>query len=133
MNNKAKYLFSLLILIGLILACSGNKSDKDKQNTQTQYKDTTKINKDQYRMDEKRDTGNKDKIIDLVKGTVTFVVVNYSSNHLKVTLKYPDGREVAVLADVNEQYNGKVKVEVPETTAYVLDIVADGEWSVWRE
>jgi len=132
MNNKIKFLVSLLVLFGLIIACSGNKSDKDKQTKQAPYKDTTKINKDQYRMDETF-SGNKNQIIDLIKGPATFVIAYYGTGHFKATIMYADGRVVDVLADVDGQYKAKKKIEIPETTAFILDVQTTGEWSVWRE
>lgn len=132
MKNRIKYLFSVLVLIGVIIACSGNKSDKDKQGTQNQYKDTVKINKDQYRMDE-RFSDDKNQIIDLIQGTATFNIQYFGSSHFKATVMYPDGRVVAVLADVDGEYKAKKIIEVPETTAYILDVKTTGEWSVWRE
>ena len=132
MQNRLKFLFSLIILLGIIIACGGNKSDKDKQNTQNQYKDTTKINKDQYRVAEIF-TDNKNQIIDLIKGPATFEIQYLGSSHFKATLMYADGRIVDVLAEVDGSYKGKKKIEVPETTAYILEVKCSGQWSVYRE
>lgn len=132
MQNGLKYLFSILILIGIITACSGNKSEKEKQSVQKQYKDTVKINKDQYRVAEIF-TDNKNQIIDLLKGPATFEIQYLGDTHFKATLMYPDGRIVAVLAEVDGNYKGKKRIEVPETTAYILDVQCKGQWSVYRE
>jgi hypothetical protein len=132
MLNELKYLFSILILIGIITACSGNKSEKDKPTTQTQYKDTVKINKDQYRVAEIFN-GSKNQIIDLIQGPATFEIQYMGDSHFKATLMYADGRVVDILADVDGSYKGKKKVNVPETTAYILDVQCTGDWSVYRE
>ncbi len=132
MENRLKFIFSLVILIGLIFACSSEKSDKDKQNTQSQYKDTVKINKDQYRVAEIF-TDSKNQIIDLIQGPATFEIQYMGDSHFKATLMYADGRIVDVLADVDGQYKGKKRIEVPETTAYILDVQCTGQWSVYRE
>lgn len=132
MRNELKYLFSILILISIIVACSGNKSEKEKQTSKTQYKDTVKINKDQYRVAEIF-TDSKNQIIDLIKGPASFEIEYMGDSHFKATLMYPDGRVVDVLADVDGSYKGKKRIEVPETTAYILDIQCKGQWSVYRE
>jgi len=130
MSYKIKYFFSLLVLLGLIIACSGNKSDK--KTTQTEYKDTTKINKDQYRVAEIF-SDSKNQIIDLIQGPATFEIQYTGDSHFKATLMYADGRVVDVLADVEGTYKGKKRVDVPETTAYILDVKCKGQWSVYRE
>jgi hypothetical protein len=132
MYYKFKYLLSLLIVIGLIAACSSDKSDKQKTTTQTEYKDTVKVNKDQYRVAELF-TDNKNQIIDLIKGPASFEIQYMGDSHFKATLMYADGRVVDVLADVDGQYKGKKKVDIPETTAYILDVQCKGQWSVYRE
>lgn len=132
MYYKFKYLLSLLIAIGLIAACSSDKSDKQKTTTQPEYKDTVKVNKDQYRVAELF-TDNKNQIIDLIKGPASFEIQYMGDSHFKATLMYADGRVVDVLADVDGQYKGKKKVEIPETTAYILDVQCKGQWSVYRE
>jgi hypothetical protein len=53
--------------------------------------------------------------------------------HFKATLMYPDGRVLDVLADVEGSYKGKKRIDVPETTAYILDVNCSGPWSVYRE
>ena len=131
MLYKIKYLLSLLVILGLVIACSSDKSDK-KTTKQTEYKDTTKVNKDQYRMSEIF-TDSKNQIIDLIKGPASFEIVYLGDSHFKATLMYADGRIVDVLADVEGSYKGKKKVDVPETTAYILDVQCKGQWSVYRE
>lgn len=132
MQSELRYLFSILILIGIIAACSSNKSVKEKQPSRTQYKDTVKINKDQYRVAEIF-TDSKNQIIDLIKGPATFEIQYMGDSHFKVTLMYADGRIVDVLADVEGSYKGKKRIDVPETTAYILDVKCKGQWSVYRE
>jgi len=132
MQNKLKYLFSILILIGIITACSSNKTEKEKPNTQTQYKDTVKINKDQYRVAEIF-TDSKNQMIDLMKGPATFEIQYLGDSHFKAALMHTDGRVLDVLADVEGSYKGKKRIEVPETTAYILDVQCKGQWSVYRE
>jgi hypothetical protein len=121
-----------VVLFGIITACSGNKSGKDKPTTQTEYKDTVKINKDQYRVAEIF-TDSKSQIIDLIKGPATFEIQYMGDTHFKATLMYPDGRVLDVLADVEGSYKGKKRIDVPETTAYILDVNCSGPWSVYRE
>jgi hypothetical protein len=131
MTFKIKYLLSLIVIFGLVIACSGNKSDK-KTTTQTEYKDTTKVNKDQYRVAEIF-TDNKNQIIDLIKGPASFEINYMGDSHFKATLMTADGKVIDVLADVEGSYKGKKKVDVPETTAYILDVQCKGNWSVYRE
>jgi len=132
MLYRINYLLALFIVFGLIIACSGNKSDKTKTTTQTEYKDTVKVNKDQYRVAEIF-TDSKNQIIDLIKGPASFEIMYNGNSHFKATIMYADGRVVDVLADVEGQYKGKKKIDVPETTAYILDVQCKGQWSVYRE
>jgi len=76
---------------------------------------------------------NKNQIIDLIKGPASFEIQYMGDSHFKATLMYADGRVVDVLADVDGQYKGKKKVDIPETTAYILDVQCKGQWSVYRE
>jgi len=133
MTSKFKYFAALFVIIAVIFACSSNK---DKQNTQNQqqkqYKDTVEINKDQYRIAENF-VGPKNQIIDLLQDTVTFNIIHQGTGPFKCTLSYPDGKVVAVLADVTGDFKGKKELIVPETRAYVLDVETQGTWSVYRE
>jgi hypothetical protein len=132
MKNHIKFAVSVFVIFGLVIACSSDKSDKDKKNQQTQKKDTVQINKDQYRIAENF-TGNKNQIIDLMKGPANFVLTHQGEGKFEVRLMHPDGELIEVLADVTGNYTGKKKVEVPETRAYILDVKTDGIWSVYRE
>ncbi len=130
MKNYIKFAFSLLILFLLVTACNSDKSDKDKKTTNKP--DTTKVNKDQYRVAEIF-TGSKDQLIDLIKGPATFNIFHEGTGHFKVAIKYPDGQLVEVLADVTGDFKGKKQIVVPETRAYDLDVETEGKWSVYRE
>lgn len=133
-SYKTKYIVSLLILFALSAACT--RQEKDKQSTQKQQqeqaKDTVKINKDQYRVAEIF-TNSKNQIIDLIQGPASFEIMYEGDSHFKATIMYPDGRVVAVLAEVDGSYKGKKKIDVPETRAYILDVQCKGQWSVYRE
>lgn len=132
MKNHIKFAVSVLIILGIVIACNSDKSEKDKKNQQTQKKDTVQINKDQYRIAENF-TGNKNQIIDLMKGPANFVLTHQGEGKFEVRLMHPDGELIEVLADVTGNYTGKKKVEIPETRAYILDVKTDGIWSVYRE
>lgn len=130
MKNLFKITFSFIILFGIIIACGGNKSEKDKQ--QTSSKDTMQINKDQYRVAEIF-TGSKNQIIDLIQGPATFDIFHEGEGTFKAILKLADGTIIDVLADVKGNYKGKKKINVPETRAYILQVETEGKWSVYRE
>lgn len=132
MKNNIKFAVSMFIFAAIIIACNSDKSDKEKKNQQTQKKDTVQINKDQYRIAENF-TGNKNQIIDLMKGPANFILTHQGEGKFEVRLMHPDGELIAVLADVTGNYSGKKKVDVPETRAYILDVKTDGVWSVYRE
>jgi outer membrane lipoprotein-sorting protein len=133
MKNFAKIMFILVMTLSFMQGCKGDKSARDNQNTQNQKKDTNVINKDQYRIAEIF-TGGKNQIIDLMQGPATFDVTHKGPGKFYAALKYPDGTLLKLLADVTGDYKAKVKVDVPETRAYVLDVeTPDGEWSIYRE
>ena len=133
MKNFTKIAVFCVISLSIFAGCNSDKSNKNKQTTQTQQKDTTKINKDQYRVAEIF-TGGKNQIIDLMQGPATFEVVHKGSGKFYAALKYPDGTLLKLLADVTGDYKGKVRVDVPETRAYIFDVETDdGDWSIYRE
>lgn len=132
MKNHIKFAVSLIVILAVITACSSDKSDKDKKNQQTQKKDTVQINKDQYRIAENF-TGNKNQIIDLMKGPANFVITHQGEGKFEMRLMTPNGDLIEVLADATGNYTGKKRVEVPETRAYILDVRTEGTWSVYRE
>lgn len=133
MANKFKLFASLLVILAIVFACSSNKDkDKNTQNQQKQNRDTVQINKDQYRVAEIF-TGSKNQIIDLISGPATFDVFHEGTGPFKCTLSYADGTVIKKLADVTGDFKGKVKVDIPETRAYILDVETEGRWSVYRE
>lgn len=132
MKNHIKFAVSLFVIFGLVIACNSDKSDKDKKNSQNQKKDTVKINEDQYRIAE-NNTGNKNQIIDLMKGPANFVLTHQGEGKFEARLMTAEGDLIAVLADATGNYSGKKKIDVPETRAYILDVKTDGIWSVYRE
>lgn len=132
MKNHIKTAFSLLILAAILIACNSDKSDKDKKQNTNKQKDTVQIGKDQYRIAEQF-TGSKNQIIDLIKGPANFVIVHQGQGTFTARLMTAEGDIIDVLAEVTGDFNGKKKVEVPETRAYILDVKTDGVWSVYRE
>jgi len=132
MKKIAKIALFSTLLFSILAGCGSDKSKKDNLNTQNQKKDTTVINKDQYRIAEQF-TGSKNQIIDLIKGPANFVVVHQGEGPFVARLMTAEGEVLEVLADVTGNYNGKKKYEVPETRAYILDVKTEGVWSVYRE
>jgi hypothetical protein len=134
MKNHIKTAFSLLILAAILIACNSDKSDKEKSDKQnkSKQKDTVQIGKDQYRIAEQF-TGSRNQIIDLIKGPANFVIVHQGAGTFTARIMTAEGSIIDVLAEVTGDYNGKKKVEVPETRAYILDVKTDGVWSVYRE
>lgn len=132
MLNKIKYFSALMIMLTIVFACTSDKSDKDKKNTQVQQKDTVKINKDQYRIAENF-VGSKDQIIDLIQGPVTFEILHQGSGKFIVNLKNADGVVVENLVNVTGDFKGKKRMNIAETRAYILDVETEGTWSVYRE
>ena len=131
---KVRFIFAIAVFIAIIFSCGtdkSEKSEKEKPGT-TQYKDTVKINKDQYRVAEIF-TGSKNQIIDLIKGPANFEIQYMGQSHFKATLMYADGKIVDVLAESDGPVKLKKKVDVPETKAYILDVQTEGDWSVYRE
>lgn len=133
MSNKFKFIAALTVFIVVVFACSSDKNKTTQtQNQQKQNRDTVQINKDQYRVAEIF-TGPKNQIIDLISGPATFDVFHEGIGPFKCTLSYADGTVIKVLADVTGDFKGKVKADIPETRAYILDVETEGKWSVYRE
>ena len=130
MSKTKGIIFSVLIAAALISGC-GNKSEKDKQN-QTNQQKTQPDPKDQYRMVEMFDD-DKNQMIDLIQGKATFQIVYEGAGNFKAKVLNTDGTELAILADVTGNYKGKKTIDVPLTTAYILDVHCKGKWSVYRE
>jgi hypothetical protein len=134
MQIKLRFLISLVLMLAVMIACSSNKSDKDKgnqtnQNNQQQQKPESK---DQYRMSEMFED-DKSQMIDLIEGKANFVIIFEGEGNFKANVLTTDGKLIEVLADVNGNYKGKKTINVPQTTAYVLDVHCKGKWSVYRE
>lgn len=133
MSNKFKFIAAMTVFIAVVFACSSDKNKTNQtQNQQKQNRDTVQINKDQYRVAEIF-TGPKNQIIDLISGPATFDVFHEGTGPFKCTLSYADGTVIKVLADVTGDFKGKVKADIPETRAYILDVETEGKWSVYRE
>ena len=130
-KNYAKFTI-LALLFAVFAAGCGSKKSGNVDNYKVQEKDTINIKKDQYRVAEIFE-GNKNQIIDLIKGPASFNITHEGQGPFKCTLMYADGTIVDVLADVTGDYKGKKNITVPETRAYVLDVKTDGKWSVYRE
>lgn len=128
---KLKFVLFVLFSVIILSGC-GKKGPKTVDNYKVQEKDTIDIKKDQYRIAEIF-TGNKNQMHDLIKGPATFDIMHQGSGKFKATIKKPDGTIVAVLAEVTGDFKGKKKIDVPETTAYILDVETEGQWSVYRE
>lgn len=120
------------LFLSILSGCNSDKSKKENQNTQNQKKDTTVINKDQYRIAEQF-TGSKNQIIDLMTGPANFVLVHQGDGPFVVRLMTAEGEVLDVLADVTGNYTGKKRFDVTETRAYILDVRTEGGWSVYRE
>ena len=76
---------------------------------------------------------DKSQMIDLIQGKAVFAIVFEGEGNFKANILNVDGTLLAVLADVNGNYKGKKTVDVPTTTAYILDVHCKGKWSVYRE
>jgi hypothetical protein len=129
MPVRIRFIISILITATLIFASCGNKSDKDKQNSQQKNQPDPK---DQYRMVEMFDN-DKNQMVDLIQGKATFQIIYEGEGNFKARIMNTDGTELAVLADVNGNFKGKKSIDVPVTTAYILDVRCKGKWSVYRE
>lgn len=130
MKYRIKFLLSVLIAALIVFSCSSNKSDKDKQTTKTTPQQPDP--KDQYRMVEMFEN-DKNQMIDLIQGKATFQIVFEGEGNFKATILTTDGKVLDVLADVKGNYKAKKTIDVPETTAYILDVHSNGKWSVYRE
>lgn len=120
------------LFLSILSGCNSDKSKKENQNTQNQKKDTTVINKDQYRIAEQF-TGSRNQIIDLMTGPANFVIVHQGEGPFVARLMTAEGEVLDVLADVTGNYTGKKIYQVTETKAYILDVKTEGVWSVYRE
>jgi hypothetical protein len=132
MKNYAKIAFSIIILSMLIAGCNKDKKKDFVDNYKVQPKDTADINKDQYRIAEIFE-GDKNQMHDLIKGPATFYIMHQGTGPFKISLLRNDGTLLAVLAEGTGDFKGKKEMEIPETTAYILDVKSAGKWSVYRE
>lgn len=116
----------------LLTGCSKEKGSKVVDNYKVQPKDTVDINKDQYRIAEIFD-GDRSQMHDLIKGPATFDIMHQGTGSYKISILRNDGTLLAVLAEGSGDFKGKKELEIPETTAYILDVKSTGKWSVYRE
>ncbi|HRJ86710.1 MAG TPA: hypothetical protein PK753_13640 [Ignavibacteria bacterium] len=132
MKNLVKTAFCLSVIAAMFTGCSKDKGSKVVDNYKVQHKDTADINKDQYRIAEIFD-GDKSQMHDLIKGPATFDIMHQGTGSYKIRLLKNDGTEIAVLAEGSGDFKGKKQLDIPETTAYILDVKSTGKWSVYRE
>lgn len=132
MKNSLKTAFLFFIALILFAGCGGKKKDNFVDNYKVQPKDTADINKDQYRIAEIFD-GNKNQMHDLIKGNATFYIMHQGTGPFNISLLRYDGTLLAVLAEGSGDFKGKKEIDIPETTAYILDVKSTGKWSVYRE
>ncbi len=132
MKNIVKTAFLVLTSFIIMQGCSGKKKDNFVDNYKVQPKDTADINKDQYRIAEIFE-GDKNQMHDLIKGPATFYIMHQGTGPFKISLLKNDGTLLAVLAEGTGDFKGKKEMEIPETTAYILDVKSTGKWSVYRE
>lgn len=132
MKNHIKTTFSLILAATMLIGCSKNKDKNFVDNYKVQPKDTAGINKDQYRIAEIFE-GDKNQMHDLIKGPATFDIMHQGTGPFKIILLKNDGTVFAVLAEGTGDFKGKKELEIPETTAYILDVKTTGKWSVYRE
>ncbi|HWA07455.1 MAG TPA: hypothetical protein VG961_12960 [Ignavibacteria bacterium] len=132
MKNQIKTVFFVILAAILLAGCSKDKGKNFVDNYKVQPKDTAGINKDQYRIAEIFE-GDKNQMHDLIKGPATFDIMHQGTGPFKITLLKNDGTLFAVLAEGTGDFKGKKELEIPETTAYILDVKSTGKWSVYRE
>lgn len=133
MVYKLKFLISLLVVLLFVFACGSNKSDKNKTEQTNQTKQQPPPDpKDQYRIAEMLEN-DRNEMIDLIQGKAVFQIVFEGEGNFKAVILNLDGTSLAVLADVNGNYKGKKTIDVPLTTAYILDVHCKGKWSVYKE
>ncbi|HRE40453.1 MAG TPA: hypothetical protein PLG90_03895 [Ignavibacteria bacterium] len=75
-------------------------------------------------------SGNRDLIIDLLPGEATFLMEYTGNSNFRVRLLTNSGQFVQELANANGKYNGVAKYTVPEINPYLLEIRAEGPWSI---
>lgn len=132
MKNIVKTAFLVITSLIIMQGCSGKKKDNFVDNYKVQPKDTADINKDQYRIAEIFE-GDKNQMHDLIKGPATFYIMHQGTGPFKISLLKNDGTLLAILAEGTGDFKGKKEMEIPETTAYILDVKSTGKWSVYRE
>jgi hypothetical protein len=132
MKNILKTAFLIVTALIILQGCSGKKKDNFVDNYKVQTKDTADINKDQYRIAEIFE-GDKNQMHDLIKGPATFYIMHQGTGPFKITLLKNDGTLLGILAEGTGDFKGKKEMDIPETTAYILDVKTTGKWSVYRE
>lgn len=136
--NKIVKLFTLIFLLSpFLISCNPKqRADIEKMHKEQEEKrigDSIEATKRyQYIMSETF-TGGRSQIIDLVKGPATFII-NHEGNGLFVArLMKGDGTLLEELANVTGNYKGNKTIEVPATTAYILDVKTQGKWAITRK
>ena len=133
MYYKLKYLASIAIIALIVFGCNSDKSEKDQDKQKINQTDPVKKEpKDQYRTDETF-LDDKNQLMDLIEGPATFKIVYNGDSHFRATIRNGEDSVIVVLADVNGNYKGTKTINVPKTSAYILDVRCKGSWSVYRE
>jgi hypothetical protein len=125
----------LFIAILLLFSC-GKLRNKEQQvqqdNKQVQTTGEEKKPRDQYRIAENQ-KDSRNQIIDLMQGSSTFEIMFEGEGRFLAQITQVDGKLVSVLADRTGSFKDKKTIEIPATTAYLLEVKCTGYWSVYRE
>ena len=78
-------------------------------------------------------TGDRNQIIDLMKGPATFIINHEGEGTFVVKLLKGDGTLVTELVSTTGNYKGTKSIEVQETTAYIIDVKTQGRWVITRK
>jgi hypothetical protein len=129
MSQIVKYLGSflavttviILILIYIGYSNKGAKVEASQVETSEQYKVSFNFE------------GDKSQLVDLLKGKAEINLEYFGKSKFSARLLRSDGKLLATLSDGFGQSKQKHVIDIPETTAYILDIKTTGKWEFSRK
>ncbi len=131
--NSLKYILSLTVIIALVIACSKDNQQTNKQNQTQPPKDTSKPEpKTQYR-DIEYFEDDKSQLIDLRDGRATLDILFEGTGNFKATINDSLGNYIATLIETTGPYKGQKLYESPKTGMFILDVKCKGRWYIKRK
>lgn len=126
-----RFITALAVIFALSLACGSTKKLEEKLESKKQELEKQKEESTQPQTKQTLSgTGTKTQKVTLSKGAVIFNYTYKGQHNFIVTLKDSDAKVVALVANEIGSISGSKSVNIRESGTYLLDVEAEGKWTL---